>query len=567
VLPPDEITTLILNQLQRVVAYDSAKLLLNQGGVLRVTATAGTARVPRAWSDQVRVYLPDEPALDGLIQSRRALVLADAQTDAATLPARLDAQARGWIGAPLLLDDDLIGLLTVGSRTTGAYSDEDGQLVFALASLAAQAIRNVRLFDEVHRFAAELEQRVVERTVALAELLGEQRRETSKSQAILQSLTEGVMMVDHQQRVVLVNPAAERLLGIPAAAIVQQPLARLHEYGERSQSAVQRREMIYTGLLAGLHALDAGGPTQRRVLELVAPNQTIALHFAEVVHSPDVRHGSVIVLSDLTRVVEADRARRAFISGVSRELRDPLTVIQGYVDLLLLGTAGALNKEQRSFLGVVKGSVNRLTRFNNDIQMIGLIDSDRITETLSSERVRMTEILHEVLQQIDPDARHKSLTMQVDAAPDLPEVVVDRAMITLAIRHLAANAVKYSYPGGRIVLRAYAGKYASVEPETGDLAGPDLPRAPDSGPVGSVVVAVEDMGVGITPEQQGRLFERFYRADNPLRGENSGTGLGLSIARSLIELHGGTIWVRSRIGEGSTFAFSLPPAEQVMDDG
>jgi signal transduction histidine kinase len=119
-------------------------------------------------------------------------------------------------------------------------------------------------------------------------------------------------------------------------------------------------------------------------------------------------------------------------------------------------------------------------------------------------------------------------------ADNLPPAIADVWHIVQVVSRLLSNAAKYTYPGGRVALRAFL-------------------RAD-----GMLQVDVEDTGVGISPEQQQRLFRRFYRADNPLRGETDGAGLGLSIARSFVELHGGELWVRSEVGQGSTFSFTLP---------
>jgi signal transduction histidine kinase len=633
------------------------------------------------------------------------------------VPAEGAEHIHGWIGAPLLLDQEVIGLLSVGSKAQGAYADEDAQLVFALASLAAQAIRNVRVFDQVHSFAAELEQHVVERTAALAEvnqllsdeqarlqvvhsitlelaqsldlemtltrglelvsqavgvrqgsiilrdlasealvcravldsdgaaratsfpisfaqgpglvgwvmeqrqaaciadvrkdprwlheegradtirsvvavplvqkgeplgvlmlsslrinyfgkaqvqlmttigseiaivihnaelysfitdqslrlsaLLEQQRRETGKSQAILQSLTEGVIVLDEEQRVVLFNPAAEQVLNIPAEGMLQQPLAQLRSSGG---AAARRNELIYAGLHEGLLALEAGSPSYSRLLELPAPAQSIVLKFAEVVQPFGSRYGCVIVLSDITDAIESDRAKRDFITSVSRELRDPLTAIRGYADLLLRGTAGPLNRAQRALLSIAKNNANRLANLNNDIQTIGLIDSERITQNFSFEPLAITDLIQEALGTLRREIERKSLSVSVAVAAGMPPIVADRWHIGQVLLRLASNAVKYTYPGGHVALRAFL-------------------RADNM-----LQVDVEDDGVGIAPEQQQQLFRRFYRADNPLRGTADGAGLGLAIGRAFVELHGGELWARSEAGKGSTFSFTLPLA-------
>jgi signal transduction histidine kinase len=256
------------------------------------------------------------------------------------------------------------------------------------------------------------------------------------------------------------------------------------------------------------------------------------MNFAAVVRPDGVRYGSVAVLRDVTREIEADRAKRDFISSVSHELRTPLTSIKGYVDLLLLGAAGPIGEGQLSFLGVVKNNANRLMDLINDILEIGRIDADKIK--LSFEQVSIDNVFQDVLQTLRAEIDRKSLSVQLDMREELPQITADLRRLTQVVLNVVSNAVKYTYAQGRVTLRAFVN------------------------PAGLLQIEVEDNGVGISPEQQQYLFRRFYRADNPLRDEVGGTGLGLSIAKSFVELHGGEMWVQSESGVGSTFSFILP---------
>ncbi len=230
--------------------------------------------------------------------------------------------------------------------------------------------------------------------------------------------------------------------------------------------------------------------------------------------------------------IESDRAKREFISSVSHELRTPLTSIKGYVDLLLLGAAGQMNDGQLSFLGVVKNNANRLMDLINDILEIGRIDSERIQ--LIFEQVKIGSVFSDVLQTLQVQIDRKQMTVLIDVAKDVPEITADVRRLTQVVLNLASNAVKYTFPDGRVTLRSFLN------------------------PAGLLQVEVEDTGVGIAPEDQKNLFRRFQRFDNPLRDEAGGTGLGLSIAKSLVELHGGQMWVESEQGRGSVFRFVIP---------
>ncbi len=718
VLAPDEITNLILDQLARVVKYDTASLMLREqnADMVRIVATRGFNEEQRPTIEQLSFSLLDDQDLRQIVQTKRPLVLTDAQASEGFVVIEGTEHIHGWIGAPLLLEDEVIGLLTVDSRTLGLYNEEDAQITFTMASQAAQAIRNARLFEEVRRFNAELEQRVEERTAALAELntqladekqrlqavhaitveltasldlnetlrktlqlaarnlgvrrgsimlwdetrrslvcravlgsdgevhatdipinfergmglagwvrehqkplcigdvrrdrrwlqeqgradevrsvvavplrteevgtLGvlmltspqvsyfspaqeqllatiasevaivihnaelyslvqeyatrlsdsfhQQREETVKNRAILQSLGEGVVVLDEYQKVILFNPAAEQILEIPESRMIGQQLIELLECGE-TPIAQDRVRKIYEALNDGLSELATQGTIYNRRLELLSPAQSIELSFTPVIGPNSTIYGSVVVLRDVTREIEADRAKRDFISSVSHELRTPLTAIKGYVDLMLLGAAGPVNDGQLQFLGVVKNNANRLMDLINDILEIGRIDANKIQ--LNFEAVDIKDIFQDVLQTMRAELERKQMEVVLQIEDTIPIIEADKRRLTQVVLNLASNAVKYTYPKGQIELRAFLN------------------------PSGMLEVDVADNGVGISAEQQQYLFRRFYRADNPLRDEAGGTGLGLSIAKSFIELHGGQMWVQSEVGEGSTFCFVLP---------
>jgi signal transduction histidine kinase len=457
---------------------------------------------------------------------RQTAYLPDVRKDTRWLrvPGRAET-ARSVVAAPLIAKEEVLGVLLLTSPELHYFSEAQVQFLSTIANVMAISIYNATLYSVI-----------VEQNDRASELFDQERRETGKRQAILQSLSEGVMLVDEELQVMLYNPAAEQVLQIPAEFIVGQPLTRLREY-EPTGPIARRAELIFSRIAEGLRALDeAKLSTYSCLLELPMSFETIVLRFAEVIQPYGSRHSCVIVLNDITREIEADRAKRDFISSVSREQRDPLTAIKGFNDLLRQETAGPLNDQQRGFVDTIANNVNRLAGLNNDIQTIGLIDSDRIKHTLNIAPVDIAGICAAALRAAQPDCMGKSLLVEREIGEDLPLVSGDAGQIAEIVTRLLSNAVKYTYPGGHVTLRAFA---ASAE---------------------LIQIEVADTGVGISSDQQQQLFRRFYRADNPLRGQVAGAGLGLAIAKSLVELHGGRIWARGEPGQGSTFSFTLPVA-------
>lgn len=429
-------------------------------------------------------------------------------------------EVRSVVAVPLVAQDAPLGVLMLTSPHLNYFSEAQLQLLTTIANEIAVVICNAELYGVINDIAQEK-----------TELLIREKEEASKNKAILQSLGEGVIVLDEQQQVILFNPAAEQMLGIPWSHVLNQSLEQICAYGE-TEDARKRAVAIYTGLMEGLDTLSDQDQNHNRRLELPAPAQSLELNFAPVI-GPDQRlYGSVVVLRDVTREIEADRAKRDFISTVSHELRTPLTSIKGYVDLLLLGAAGPIEEGQLSFLSVVKNNANRLMDLINDILEIGRIDSNKIE--LNFEKVNISHILQDVMQTMRAEIERKSLTVRMEMRGEVPLITADQRRITQVVMNLVSNAVKYTYSNGYIYVQAYLN------------------------PAGMLEIDVEDNGVGISEEDQKNLFRRFYRTDNPLRDEAGGTGLGLSIAKSFVELHGGEMWVRSEQGQGSTFSFILP---------
>lgn len=229
---------------------------------------------------------------------------------------------------------------------------------------------------------------------------------------------------------------------------------------------------------------------------------------------------------------ETIRAKRSFISVVSHELRTPLTPIRGYVDMLNAGIGGPLNHTQHEFVDAIRNNTLRMIALVDDLLEIGSLEANRVELHIAPTNLRA--VSDSVLALLEPEIKRKQMTIIQDFDEQLPYVDADAKRIEQVLTNLVSNAVKYTYPGGSIRINAAT--------SNGDV----------------VYVEVADTGVGLTEEQQQRLFEPFYRADNPLRDLVKGTGLGLSIARAFVELHGGQMSVRSTSGVGSTFTFILP---------
>ena len=234
------------------------------------------------------------------------------------------------------------------------------------------------------------------------------------------------------------------------------------------------------------------------------------------------------------RLQELDRLKSEFVSDVSHELRTPLTSIKGYIDYLLEGIAGELSPPQKDFLTPVKGNIDRLVRLINDLLDLARIEASQVD--LHPVRLSVPEVATEVIEMLRPLAVEKGIDLGM-GVPEADGVVqADRDKLCQVLLNLTHNAVKFTPPGGEVRVRV------AVQPD------------------GEVLTVVQDTGEGIPPEELERIFDKF-RQVSPSPIHTKGSGLGLTIAKKLVELHGGQMWVRSQLGKGSEFGFTLPAAE------
>lgn len=238
---------------------------------------------------------------------------------------------------------------------------------------------------------------------------------------------------------------------------------------------------------------------------------------------------------------DIERENRAeIIASLVQELRTPMTSIVGYTDLLLSEAVGILGEAQRKFLHKTKANVERLGGLINDLIEIAAIDSRRIK--LAPRTVDVVSLIQEAIVGLSAQLKEQELTVRLDLAEQLPFVTVDRSSLYQIVLQLLSNACHCSAPGSEIVIHSHI-------------------EEAQNGGVPSLLVSVTDTGGGIAPEDYPRVFQRFYRADNPLIKGLGETGVGMAIAKALVEAQGGHIWVESVMGKGSTFSFILPVSE------
>ena len=263
----------------------------------------------------------------------------------------------------------------------------------------------------------------------------------------------------------------------------------------------------------------AFGESDRRLLQGIADYTAVAIERAQLAKQAE----------DSRAVYEADRLRSQFISSVSHELRSPLTLIKGYSTSLLRSDVDWQDSEKREFLQVIDQKTDVLRDLIDKILQSAKLEAGALR--LEKEPVLIPQLVRKLIQ--DTELRIRNHQFRLEFSPSFPVVEADVRCMEQVLRNLLQNAVKYSPEGSEILISGQA---------TAD----------------DIIVSVRDQGIGISPEDQEKVFERFYRVDSPAVHSTGGSGLGLSIAKGHVEAHGGTVWLESRLGKGSRFYFSLP---------
>lgn len=336
--------------------------------------------------------------------------------------------------------------------------------------------------------------------------------ERARLATVLDQITDGVLIVDSQGIIQFANPAVGRLF--QASKPINKSITeviRHHQLVEAWRQCQQTREM---------QSETVEVPTRHQYLQLIViPDQ----------HSS----GSLLLVQDLTRIRRLETVRRDFISNLSHELRTPLASLKALAETLQDGALDDPPAAHR-FINQIQIEVDALTQMVTELLELSRIESGRLS--LDLKPVAPFDLLSSAFDRMQLQAERAGLSLRVECADDLPKVKIDSQRLEQVLVNLVHNAVKFTKPGGEVVLVAESGVGAA--------------------PYGDVIrFAVRDTGIGIPLGDIPRVFERFYRVDKSRTG--SGTGLGLSIAKHIVEAHGGKIWAESIEGKGSSIIFSI----------
>lgn len=468
----------------------------------------GGTRVPQ------RLGLHNYPELRAVLQEdHQALGLGEEEVRIRTLYDLLGVKEKGpLLIQPVARQGRVLGVILVyNGPAKPEFTSEQELLATTIGVQIAGAVESNRLYGAVGSQAREL-----------TELLKTRENEFKRQDAILESMSEGIVASDARGRIVLLNRAAETLLGVKRVAALNQPVA-----GVLAASTLKGRlepDLFIDLAEPATETFDLG-------------DRQLRANAAPVISRNGERLGVVAVLQDTTRQYLAEESKHDFVASISRELRTPLAAIKGYTEVMLSGMAGDLPATSEQFLNVIRENTLKMASLTDNIIFMADLERDQIK--LQYEEVNVAGIVRKMVGQYRKRIEERSLTVDLDIPSDLPPAEADPARLHLILDNLLSNAVKFTFPNGHITIGCRA--------VYGTLGQPTY-----------VSIWISDTGVGIPPDEQNNVWRRFYRVDNPLSLEAGGLGLGLTIVKTLVEAHGGRVWADSTLNRGSTFTVLLP---------
>lgn len=343
----------------------------------------------------------------------------------------------------------------------------------------------------------------------------------SRLKSVLDNMSSGIIMVDRDKRIVLLNRMAEDFLGFSSDELLGRTYSLANQQYEFSE-------------LIG-DCLDTGEALRDELVFYFPEERILEVSASPMADGEGNASGVLVILHDITAVRRLERMRSEFVANVSHELKTPVAAVKGFAETLL---AGALDDKEtaRSFVQIIYDESERLNRLIGDILRLSTIESRRIP--LICSPVNLSDFVAESLKLVEREAERKHIRLQADVGADL-YLEADEDRMRQIVLNLLSNGIAYTPEGGEIHIKAEA----AVDAKDGEE---------------QVIITVSDTGIGIPARDLPRVFERFYRVDKARSRVSGGTGLGLSIVKHLVELHGGTIRVESILGTGSSFILTLP---------
>lgn len=489
-----------LGSLLRLILRASAELLAGEIGLIVLKEGDNVFRIRASYGMDPNLLQYFEPFLADIYFLEEGLSLPHLEMRLRMVSLATGIPLRQVIALPLVAEGELLGVIYV-FRTTGlAFSENERQILAGFADQAAIAVRNARLYQEV-------------------------LTEKQRLRAIIEYSADGIMILDPNGRVEVFNQAMSRMTGIKPEKALGKPCYEVLRLKDSRGNDICRRECPF---------LKAESPEQPSYLEGEIHREngkriTVSITYAHLTDEEGNLVNIIASVRDITRIKEAEELKSTLISAISHELKTPVAIIKGYANTLRREDVHWDEKTIRESLAAIEEESDRLSRMIDNILEASRVQAGALKLEMGDVWIpRIADKVVDYYRRQSP--KHN---FEIAFPPDFPVILADEERIREVLENLVSNAVKYSPDGGTVWVGGWA----------------DQDR---------VYVYVVDQGVGIPEEEQEKIFDRFYRADSPLKKKTKGVGLGLYITKAIVEAHGGKIWVESKPGKGSKFIFWLP---------
>jgi len=482
----NQVIRYIMNSLRKVMDYDACSLIIEQKGKIDFSMKVSHLLTPKSINSikellakMLSRYLKYDINPDEIGNN---IEISPSPQDKG-FPKGGTVQS--FFNVPLSFGDKIIGILNVSSLKKNAFSKEDLILLNTMANQASIMIQRIHSLIESER---------------------------SKMESMVESMKDGVAMIDESGTISVINPTMTKILRreFKKKEITFQVLVQ--ELGFDPIKLLNKLEKNYV----------------RREVKLY--DLSYQLEIAVVYDDSKKRVGTVVSLRDISAEKEVDRMKSEFVAVASHELRTPLGVIKGYIEAVRDGVLGKVTEQQISYLNKANKNVDDLTHIINDLLNISKLEMRKME--FDFEDTALISSVENVKEFIEKLYGRKNVKITINMPPSLPKLRADVGKLREIFTNLIENAVKYNKPGGSIQISAKVdGKF--------------------------VEICVADTGIGISKENQAAIFSKFKQVTPTLEQKTEGVGLGLPIVKNLVEAHGGKIWVESELGKGSQFFFTL----------
>ena len=383
-----------------------------------------------------------------------------------------------------------------------------------LLAVVNRGLEKRRLRIQTQRLMEERDQKLLE--VA---------KEESKLRAIVDSMADGILVINNERQIVLWNPAAVKMLNLHEKL----------EAGRDIHEFIPQKDLI--ALIDKAFTPDASQYTVlSEEIELGVPeSHTLMVNLSVVRDNDGQGLGVVSVLRDITELTEINQVKTQFVTMVTHELRAPLAAIEGYLTAYLQGLAGTDPQISRQMLDRAKQRAHALLELVNDLLEFSRLEAKKVVR--KKELLDLSGVITSTVELFKAQGDPKGIQFQVDLPAPLPLIEADRGEMEQLFTNLISNAIKYNVKRGKVMVSAKRSNHA-------------------------LNIKVTDTGIGISEEHLDHIFEEFYRVSGPETRYTTGTGLGLSIVKKIVESHFGRIDVESKVGKGTTFTVKLPIKEQ-----